>query len=208
MIDLIEVNDNEKSFFIKKTPITVADWYLLGMNELNYWQKLEKKHPAIGFYHFDEIIEYCNRLEKKLRLEGKINEDYYVDIPQVQEWTYACMGDSKQKWSFGIDDKKLSEYAWYNANSNNRLQEVGKKKPNKFGLYDLYGNIEEWCHEGNYTKYDYKNNKYKVYPALGGAFDSILEECIINELHSIGETNQFGESVGFRVGVFPNKRNN
>ncbi len=70
------------------------------------------------------------------------------------EWEYAARAGSSSRFSFGDNDSKLGQYAWYAANSGSKTQEVGTKLPNAFGLYDMHGNVWEWVEdcEGPYTE--------------------------------------------------------
>ena len=70
-------------------------------------------------------------------------------LPSEAEWEYACRAGAETSRFFGNSDKMLAHYAWYESNSHERAWPVGEKKPNDFGLFDLYGNAAEWCEETN-----------------------------------------------------------
>jgi formylglycine-generating enzyme required for sulfatase activity len=94
------------------------------------------KQPVISITHH-AAMEYCRWLSAKT---GKIYR-----LPTEAEWEYACRAGTKTAYSFGDDPKKLGEYAWYEANSDGSPHPVGQKKPNPWGLYDMHGNVAEWC---------------------------------------------------------------
>ncbi len=94
-----------------------------------------KGQPVICITHHS-AMEYCRWLSAKT---GKIYR-----LPTEAEWEYACRAGTTTVYSFGDDPEKLGDHAWYVENAE-KPQPVGKKKPNPWGLYDMHGNVAEWC---------------------------------------------------------------
>jgi formylglycine-generating enzyme required for sulfatase activity len=93
-------------------------------------------HPAVGMSHH-AAMEYCRWLSKKT---GKAYR-----LPTEAEWEYACRAGTRTAYFFGDDPARLDDYAWFGKNSEEQTHPVGGLKPNAWGLYDMAGNVAEWC---------------------------------------------------------------
>jgi len=146
----LEVRDNEKpqhpvtikAFFIGKYEITQAQWYaVMGSNPSR-----NKGHSlAIENISWDDTQRYIDKLNKKT---GK-----NYRLPTEAEWEYAARAGSTAPYPWGDRGADSKSYAWSKANAFD-TNVVGLKKPNKFGLYDMIGNVSEWtqdCWSDSYT---------------------------------------------------------
>ena len=107
-----------------------------------------------------EAVQFCEKLTKSSRSNGELPLGYVYRLPTETEWEYACRAGTNNAYSYGNSIDTLSEYGWWAKNSGNQPEPVGKLKPNPWGLYDMHGNLFEWCFDS-----------YKAYPG-GKAFSS------------------------------------
>jgi len=94
----------------------------------------QRGYPAISMTQH-AASKYCQWLSAQT--------GHFYRLPTEAEWEYACRGGTTTPYSFGLG--KIDDFAWYYDNSNEKYQKVGKKRPNPFGLYDMHGNVMEWC---------------------------------------------------------------
>ena len=91
---------------------------------------------------WDDAVAYCAKLSS---LPAEVAAGRVYRLPTESEWEYACRAGTKTEYSFGDHEQDLGKYAWFKDNSGIRTHAVGEKLPNGLGLYDMHGNVWEWC---------------------------------------------------------------
>jgi len=123
-----------KSFYMSKNVVTQSDWEII--MKFNPSQIIGKNLPVVNVSWFD-----CQKFISKLNEKTKSN----FRLPTEAEWEYACRAGTKTKWFFG--DELLPEDANFDNGHIGTLSEVGRFKQNALGLYDMHGNVFEWCND-------------------------------------------------------------
>jgi formylglycine-generating enzyme required for sulfatase activity len=175
------------SFHIGKYPVTQAQWRAIAA------LPKVKINLAADPSHFKgdarpvETINYYEVVEACARLSAMTGREYR--LPTEKEWEYACLAESAGAYCFGSDDRQLGDYAWFSENSGSTTHPVGQKKPNDFGLFDMHGNVWEWC-----------DGRGNVKPLRGGSWldDHIDARAVFRLIYNPLARDSY---VGFRVVV-------
>jgi formylglycine-generating enzyme required for sulfatase activity len=157
-------------------------------------------HPVVRV-SWNDAVAYCEWLSRK--------EGATYRLPTEAEWEYACRAGAATAYFFGDDEGKLGDYAWYIGNSGSEAHRVGTKRPNRWDLYDMHGDVWQWCADWYGRKYDSSDTKDPQGPAQGalrvlrgGSWSRAARECRSAYRLSGGPTFR-DDDVGFRVAVSP-----
>jgi formylglycine-generating enzyme required for sulfatase activity len=153
------------AFLMDKYEVSQAAYESLGLPNHSHF-----KGPTLPMemVTWVQAANYCNARSKAEGLQPCYNEDtaecnFDADgyrLPTEAEWEYACRAGMDSDYSFGNDTRWLGEFSWFADNADKKTHPVGQKRPNPWGLYDMHGNVAEWCND-NYAKDYYASSPDK-----------------------------------------------
>jgi formylglycine-generating enzyme required for sulfatase activity len=142
------------AFLMDKFEVTHEQYARAQLPNPSHWQDSPTK--PVERVRWREAKQYCNERSLLEGLKPCYNEktmdwdcDYSANgyrLPTEAEWEFACRAGTDAPFDFGMADK-LRPYAWFKENAGQKTHPVGQKKPNRWGLHDLYGNVSEWCED-------------------------------------------------------------
>lgn len=185
-------------FYLGRFEVTQRQWAaVMGSNPAAFRDELR----PVENVSWMEVREFCKRLTQRLADTG-----VSVRLPTEAEWEYACRAGSNTAYFFGDNDAALGAYAWYNLNADKQTHPIGQRRPNAFGLFDMAGNVWEYCSDwyGPYeagTDADPKGPSHGEARVLrGGSWKYHRSNCRSSDRNRCSP-NEGADDVGFRVVV-------
>jgi formylglycine-generating enzyme required for sulfatase activity len=205
------------SFLRIRHPVTLTHDFWIGKYEVTQGEyvSLMSKNPSrfsgednrpVEKLSWFEAMAYCNELTKQEQGKGHLAPGFVYRLPTEAEWEYACRAGSTNHFSFGDSSAGADQFAWTMENSENTSHPVGQKRPNALGLYDMHGNVWEWCHDW-FSPYPAMaltdptgatSNKFKVF--RGGGWNQAVEFARASNRFMMAPSNGI-HFVGFRVAL-------
>jgi formylglycine-generating enzyme required for sulfatase activity len=164
----------QTSFYLGIYQVTQREWKAIMGNNPSEFNGNDLPVESISW---NEVQDFIKKLNEK---EGTNKHR----LPTEAEWEYAARAGTTTRYSFGDDDSKLGEYAWYSENSGNKTHPVGKKKENRWGLYDVHGNVWKWVQDEWHDTYNgaqddgsARENGIDTYRNRGGSWFNYAWNC-------------------------------
>jgi formylglycine-generating enzyme required for sulfatase activity len=195
--------------------VTLTKPFYIGVHEVTQeqYKRVMGKNPSyfrgankpVEKVSWEDAVEFCKKLSELLSEKAA---GCVYRLPTEAEWEYACRAGSTTKYSFGDDSSILGEYAWYDKNSGKETHPVGEKNPNAWGLYDMHGNVWEWCSDW-YSDYPRVSISDPMGPRKesrrvlrGGGWLNGAADCQSANRGRFGPSGCFSD-YGFRVALSP-----
>jgi formylglycine-generating enzyme required for sulfatase activity len=178
------------------------------------------RHPVEQVKWLD-AVKFCNKLSEREGFApfydidgGKVTVADWngpgYRLPTEAEWQYACRANTSTRFPFGDDAASLGEYGWFRGNSGDKTHPVGEKRPNGFGLYDMLGNVSEWCWDA-YDETGHKHSPVDDPQGFDATADRVLDRvycggdwCTWSATRDAGSCR--AGNMGFRLALFHSVR--
>jgi formylglycine-generating enzyme required for sulfatase activity len=197
-----------RRFFMGRYDVTQGEYSsVIGSNPSYFGGDTNR---PVEMVNWSEANNYCAQLTVRERTAGRLPAGWAYRLPTEAEWEYASRAGSTNRFSYGNDPgyTQLGNYAWYVANSGGTTHPVGGKSPNRWGLYDMSGNVWEWCSDwyGTYPGGNVTDPSGSVSGSgrvtRGGGWGDIANDCRSARRNYYDPSRRYSW-IGFRVVLAP-----
>ena len=208
-------NVSLSDFYMGKYPITQKLWYIVMGSSIQQQRSLAERNTLCGegddypmyFVNYEECEAFCNKLNTLL--SNLLPEGYKFGLPAEAQWEYAARGGKKSNGYKYSGGNSINNFAWNYDNSNKTTYPVGKKMPNELTIYDMSGNVWEWCSDwydvnyyGSSPSIDPKGpNSGTLRVIRGGAWNEAATRCRVSNRGN--SSNYRLNRIGFRICLAP-----
>ena len=168
-------------FWIGKYEVTQAQYKAIMGSNPAFAYGIGDNYPVYSV-SWNDAINFCIKLTEMEQIAGRLPEGYEYTLPTEAQWEYACRAGTSTALNSGknLTNKEkcpnMDELGWYYYNSGNSTYPVGLKKPNNWGLYDMHGNVWEWCMD--WYSPSYTNPSTGSYHVMrGGSWHNNARRC-------------------------------
>ena len=190
-----------KPFYIGVYEVTNAQWARVMGEVPSKWKDADRPVEQVSW---DDANEFCRRLSARAE-ENRAGRVYR--LPTEAEWEYACRAGSTTEYCFGDDESRLDDFGWFGDWEGGGTHPVGQKRANAWGLYDMHGNVSEWCNDyvGDYRKDEVTDpqgpSEGSSRVIRGGSWSRPAEECPSAQRFGLEPSGRPDVFMGFRVAM-------
>ena len=148
-----------RPFFIGERLVTQAHWSaIMDSNPSKFSEGWSSGLQPVERVSWDDCKIFISKLNELTRDVVNLGLKGIWRLPTESEWEYVARSGTNSKWCFGNLDSNLNDYGWHAGNSGATSNVVGQKKPNEWGIMDIYGNVSEWCEDDFTANYNDKDS--------------------------------------------------
>lgn len=192
-----------KGYWVGKYEVTQTEYEEINGKNPSFFKKTNRPVEQVSW---DNAVCFCQKLTQRERSAGRLPPNHEYCLPTESQWEFAARGGVASKGYKYSGGENLDSLAWYESNSSRATHEVGTKSPNELGIYDMSGNVWEWCQDdwhGNYVDAPSDGSRWgdgtgsnRVF--RGGSWDHGANYCRVAS-RDINSPDHGGHDLGFRV---------